>query len=148
MVKEMTIDPNGNSNLLANVRMICDPPLDVIITYELFYWSARKPERKKLLIEFGTNFQDHDDFFWLINPDNPSEDLSAHEGRVIHIEAIANSIRETESEFSVSLELYQENDHSVAGKMPIDVLASEPRKISVSGGDQFVTLRAVIKTQP
>lgn len=49
MIKEMTIDLNGNSNLLANVRMITDPPLDILITYELFYWSARKPERKKLL---------------------------------------------------------------------------------------------------
>lgn len=148
MVKEMTIDPNGNSNLLANVRMICEPPLEVIMTYELFYWSARKPERKKLLIEFGTNFQNHDDFFWLINPDNPSENLSAHEGRVIHIEVIANSIRPSEAEYSIALELYQENDHNIDGKTPIDVLTSEPRKIDVSGGDQFVTLRAVIKTQP
>ena len=148
MVKEMTIDPNGNSHLLANIRMICDPPLDVIITYELFYWSARKPERKKLLIEFGTNFQDHDDFFWLINPDNPSEGLSSHEGRVIHIEAIVNCIRESEAEFSIALELYQENDHVVDGRTPIDVLISEPRKINVFSGDQFVTLRAVLRIHP
>jgi hypothetical protein len=146
MVKEMTINPNGKSHLLANVRMISDPPLDVIITYELFYWSARKPERKKLLIEFGTNFQDHDDFFWLLNPDNPSESLASHEGRVIHIEAIANCIRESAAEFSIALELYQEDDPAVDGKTPIDVLTSEPRKINMFSGDQFVTLRAIIKT--
>ena len=142
----MTINPNGKCNLLANVRMISDPPLDVIITYELFYWSARKPERKKLLIEFGTNFQDHDDFFWLLNPDNPSEGLASHEGRVIHIEAIANSIRESEAEFSIALELYQEDDPVVEGKTPIDVITSEPRKINIFSGDQFVSLRAILKT--
>ncbi len=146
MVKEMTIDLNGNSHLLANVRMIADPPLDVLITYELFYWSARKPERKKLLIEFGNNIQDHDDFFWLINPDNPSEGLSAHHDRVIHLEAIVNSISDREAEFTIVLELYQEKDHSIAGKTPIDNLSSGPKKISVSSGDQFVTLRAIIKT--
>ena len=97
MVKEMTIDLNGNSHLLANVRMVADPPLDVLITYELFYWSARKPERKKLLIEFGNNIQDHDDFFWLINPDNSPEDLSAHQDRVIHMEAIVNSLHDREA---------------------------------------------------
>jgi hypothetical protein len=146
MIKEMTIDLDGNSNLLANVRMIADPPLDVLITYELFYWSARKPERKKLLAEFGTNFQDHDDFFWLVNPDNPSEGLGSHEGRVIHVEAIVNSIRETEAEFAIALELYQENDHIVEDKTPIDVLTSELKKINVFSGDQFVTLRVVLKT--
>jgi hypothetical protein len=145
MIKEMTIDVNGNSHLLANVRMVADPPLDVLITYELFYWSARKPERKKLLVEFGTNFQDHDDFFWLINPDNASEGLSAHDGRVIHVEAIVNSIRETEAEFAIALELYQENDHSIAGKTPLDVLMSGPKKITIHSGDQFVTLRVILK---
>jgi hypothetical protein len=146
MIKEMTIDLDGNFNLLANVRMIADPPLDVLITYELFYWSARKPERKKLLAEFGTNFQDHDDFFWLVNPDNPSEGLASHEGRVIHVEAIVNSLRETEAEFSIALELYQENDHIVEGKTPIDVLTSELKRINIFSGDQFVTLRVVLKT--
>jgi hypothetical protein len=146
MVKEMTIDLNGNSHLLANVRMIADPPLDVLMTYELFYWSARKPERKKLLIEFGNNIQDHDDFFWLINPDNPSEGLSAHHDRVIHLEAIVNSISDREAEFTIVLELYQEKEHSIAGKTPIDNLSSGPIKISISNGDQFVTLRAIIKT--
>lgn len=146
MVREMMIDLNGNSHLLANVRMIADPPLDVLITYELFYWSARKPERKKLLIEFGNNIQDHDDFFWLINPDNPSEGLAAHEDRVIHLEAIANSIRETDAEFAIALELYQESDHSIAGKTPIDILTSETKTINVHSGDQFLTLRAIIKT--
>jgi hypothetical protein len=146
MVKEMKIDLNGNSHLLANVRMIADPPLDVLITYELFYWSARKPERKKLLIEFGNNIQDHDDFFWLINPDNPSEGLSSHDGRIIHVEAIVNSIRERDAEFCIALELYQENDHSIAGKNPVDVLMSETKKINLLSGDQFVTLRAIIRT--
>ena len=146
MVKEMTIDPNGNSHLFANVRMIADPPLDILATYELFYWSARKPERKKLLTEFGNNIQDHDDFFWLINPDNPSENLSAHHDRVIHLEAIVNCIREREAEFTLVLELYQENDHNIDGKTPIDSLASEPRKVTLTGGDQFITLRAIVKT--
>lgn len=146
MVKEMTIDLNGNSHLLANVRMVADPPLDVLITYELFYWSARKPERKKLLIEFGNNIQDHDDFFWLINPDNSSEDLSAHQDRVIHMEAIVNSLHDREAEFSLSVELYQEKDHTLSGKTPIDIVTSGTRKISLVDGDQFVTLRAIIKT--
>ena len=146
MVKEMKIDLNGKSHLLANVRMVADPPLDVLITYELFYWSARKPERKKLLIEFGNNIQDHDDFFWLINPDNSSEGLSSHQDRVIHMEAIVNSLREREAEFIISLELYQEDDHSIAGKIPLDSVNSGPKKISLGDGDQFVTLRAIIKT--
>ena len=146
MVKEMTIDLDGNSHLLANIRMIADPPLDVLITYELFYWSARKPERKKLLIEFGNNIQDHDDFFWLINPDNPSEDLPSHDGRVIHVEAIVNCIRESDAEFAIALELYQENDHNIADKTPIDVLMTDTKRINLFSGDQFVTLRAIIRT--
>jgi hypothetical protein len=146
MVKEMKIDLNGPSHLLANVRMIADPPLDVLVTYELFYWSARKPERKKLLSEFGTNIQDHDDFFWLTNPDNPSEGLSAHHDRVIHLEAIVNGIRETDTEFSIALELYQESDHTIDEKTPIDVLTSETLTVNAQSGDLFVTLRAIIKT--
>jgi hypothetical protein len=51
-------------------------------------------------------------------------------------------------ELFYALELYQENDHVVNGRTPIDVLISEPKKINVFSGDQFVTLRAVIKTHP
>jgi hypothetical protein len=145
MVKEITIDPNGAPFLIGNVKMVADPPLDVLITYELFYWSAKKPERKKLLVEYGNNKQNHDDFFWLINPDNQSEKLSAHKDRVIHLEAIANGIKEAKAEFQIILEVYQENGIDIKGKKPIDVVASDLIKIGISDGDVFTTLRAIIK---
>ena len=145
MVKEITINSKGAPFLIGNVKMLVDPPLDVLITYELFYWSAKKPERKKLLVEHGNNKQNHDDFFWLINPDNQSEKLSAHKDRVIHLEAIANGIKETEAEFQIILEVYQENGIDIKGKTPIGEVKSDLIKISISSGDVFTTLRVIIK---
>jgi hypothetical protein len=145
MVKEITIEPNGLPFLIGNVKMVANPPLDVLITYELFYWSAKKPERKKLVIEYGNNKQNHDDFFWLINPDNQSEKLSAHNERVIHLEAIANGIKTTESEFQIILEVYQESAIEIKGKNPIGEIKSDLKKISVSSGDIFTSLRGIIK---
>ena len=144
MVKEITINPNGDPFLIANVRMVCQPPLDVLITYDFIYWSARKPERKKLIIEHGNNLQDHDDHFRLMNPDNASEGLTAHENRIVHVEVIINGIKSNKADYEIALEIYQTNDLNIEGKTPIDSVKTSG-KIGLDDGDVFETLRAIIK---
>lgn len=120
-MEQVNFDPQGGP-----LRVNIDMRGIAFISYRLGYWSSKKEELKLLVDELGNNQQPHDDSFPLVNPQNPFEPMSAHEGRIVEITFRISGATPTSTPYQAEAEVFQKTSRTSAQENKIGTIPMRP----------------------
>ena len=134
-MNEITFDP-AKGPISVNVVMTGV----AFISYQLTYWSDKKPQRKILMEMRGNNEQDHDDSCSLTNMDDPHESTENYANRSVTLQGFIRATGKDKTPYKIIVEFLQEGN-----VLNNDVLATEGELNKADGAKMYYEAGKFIK---